>query len=62
MPLDLAPDPAGLLLVNGRRVEFAEHAPADWPDGPRRTSHFATCPNAAVHRGTSSTPKQETVA
>lgn len=54
MPVDLEPDVDGLLVVHEGRVEFAEHAPIDWPAGlPRRTSHFATCPNAAEHRGKS---------
>lgn len=51
MPLDLISDPGGLLVVHAGRVEFAEHAPADWPtDLPRRTTHFARCPNAKQHR------------
>lgn len=50
MPVDLEPAAAGLLLVHDGRVEHADRAPADWPRSPRRTSHFATCPNARKHR------------
>lgn len=50
MPVDAKPDPSGILLMHNGQVEFAEYAPTSWPDGPRYTSHFATCANAASHR------------
>jgi hypothetical protein len=56
MPVNLEPDPDGnldLLWVSPGmqpRVLVVDPAQPTLDDGPRYTSHFATCPNADQHR------------
>jgi hypothetical protein len=52
MPLDAEPDPNGLWALDGNNTVFkaTDLVVAALGDGPRYTSHFATCPNAASHR------------
>ncbi len=54
MPVDAAPDPAGLVLVEGGRGVMldAPADPAELREGEStHTSHFATCPEAGQFRG-----------
>jgi len=50
MPVNVEPSPDGNLSLrwNGRRI-LAVYVDANFA-GPRRKSHFASCPNAAEHR------------
>jgi hypothetical protein len=53
-PIDLEPNPKGNIILREREGSEARaiHGVPDevWPDEPRHTSHFATCPNAAEWR------------
>lgn len=46
MPLDLEPDPEGRFVVEGG----VAYPVGLFSEGPRYTSHFATCPQADEHR------------
>jgi hypothetical protein len=51
MPVDVEPVEGGnLVLVPGDPLHVRPPELGDDPDGPRWVSHFATCPNAALHR------------
>ena len=57
MPLDAEPTSKGTHVLRvtdnpnaPHAVSRKEAAESEWEDGPRFVSHFATCPNAAVHR------------
>jgi len=48
MPVDFEPNPEGnIVLENGVACVLAK---GEVTDQPRYTSHFATCPQAKVHR------------
>jgi hypothetical protein len=49
MPVDIAPDPKGKLVVFAGKVRVAT-PDDDKLKRERRTSHFATCPNSDMHR------------
>lgn len=49
MPVDLAPDPNGKLVVIAGKLKFYTDDDAKL-HRDRRTSHFATCPSAKEHR------------
>lgn len=55
MPVDLKPDPNGNLVLiddgDPRGAPLARYATTADRELPHYTSHFATCPNAAQHRG-----------
>lgn len=46
MPLDAAPDPNGMWVLDDGNIRKAEESDT----APHYTSHFATCPNAKTHR------------
>ena len=51
MPLDPDPDPSGtIVILDGRARVLTAAELAAPPDGPRYTTHFATCP-ARARRG-----------
>lgn len=59
VPIDAAPSPTGNLAVSKppTGLVVAHWRPDLHASHPRRTSHFATCPNAAEHRKPRPSPK-----
>jgi hypothetical protein len=56
IPLDPAPSPRGNIVIGEAGIALVYNAPAGiaprFEDAPRYLSHFATCPDADLHRVT----------
>ena len=48
MPLDLAPDPAGNIVLRGAVAHILQKGESS--NEPRYLSHFVTCPEAGIFR------------